>query len=261
MAEFFDTAFTMPTTIWSVLLVLVGLYWLVSLFGIFDFEMLDGALDATEALDGLTDAADGLLDGADGVLDGADGMLDGADGVLDGADGLLDGADGMLDGADGLDHHLHPRPSFFQHAGFGEMPRIISLSLIVVFGWTFSYFGTDWVGDAGRFTISHIGVVLGIGVGSLVLAIGATAIAIQPLRRVVKFHGGPTRRELIGQTCTVKTTRVDANFGQAEAKDGQLLQVRSKNGDDLGYGTHCVIFDYDRQNEVFYISRLDEDLS
>ena len=254
MAEFFDTAFTMPTTIWSVLLLLVGLYWLVSLFGLFDFEMLDGALDATEALDGLSGAADGLLDGAHGVLDGADGMLDGADGALD-------GAHGVLDGADGLDHHLEAHTGFFHHAGFGEMPRIISLSLIVVFGWTFSYFGTDWVGEAGRYTLSHLGVVLGIGVGSLVLAIGATAIAIQPLRRVVKFHGGPTRRELIGKTCIVKTTRVDADFGQAETKDGQLLQVRAKNGDGLGYGTQCVIFDYDTQEEVFYISRLDEELS
>ena len=261
MAEFFDTAFTMPTTIWSVLLLLVGLYWLVSLFGIFDFEMLDGALDATEALDGLSGAADGLLDGADGLLDGAAGMHDGAAGALDGAHGALDGAHGVLDGADGLDHHLEAHPGFFHHAGFGEMPRIISLSLIVVFGWTFSYFGTDWVGDAGRYTLSHLGVVLGIGFGSLVLAIGATAIAIQPLRRVVKFHGGPTRRELIGRTCIVKTTRVDADFGQAETQDGQLLQVRAKNGDELGYGTQCVIFDYDTQKEVFYISRLDEELS
>ena len=239
MSEFLDTAFTMPTTIWSVLLVLVGIYWVISLFGIFDFEMLDGALDATEALDGMADAADGLLDGADGVLDGADGMLDGADGALE----------------------LEPHVGFFERAGFGEIPRIITLSLTIFFGWIISFFGTGWIVDAGRFTFESFWVVLGMGVVSLGVGLVATAIAIQPLRRVVKFHGGPTRRELIGGTCVVKTTRVDMSFGQAEAKEGQLIQVRSKDGGGIGYGSRCVIFDYDAEREVFYISKLDEDLS
>lgn len=254
MAEFLSTAFTMPTAVWSVLLVLVIFYWTISLFGIFDLEMLDGLDGAAEGLTSVADAADGMLDAADGMLDGAEGFLEGAEGLIDGADGLAEGP------------ALEAKPGFFDNVGFGEVPRIITLSLVTIFGWTTSFFGTSWLEQSswveglGILASNSLLVGSGVAAASLGLGIVGAAVAIQPLRRLLKFHVGPSRNEFIGRTCIVKTTRVDAEFGQAEMDTGQLVQVRNRGGETFERGEKVVIFDYDKAHEVFLITPLDDEL-
>ncbi len=123
--QFLQEAFTMPTAVFSTLLGLVIVYWVIGLLGL---GSLDGLFEG---------AADGVLDGAvDGVLDGA------ADGVLDGAaDGVLDGAaDAGLEGAaEGVEADAH-HGGFFA-SGLGEMPMTIFLSLVIFFAWLFIFFG------------------------------------------------------------------------------------------------------------------------
>lgn len=288
LAEFLDRAFTMPTTVWSVLLVLVGAYWILSLLTGADIEAVDGVDGAFDgAMDGGLDHAldgglDGVMDGGlDHVLDGGvDHLLDGAvdggvDHLLDGAvDGTLDGGvehllHGKLDG--GLDHALDsldgheaisgPRGGLFGWLGFHDVPKTFSLTLVVGFGWLISYFGTAWLVDAGKMAAFGVGAALILGLASLTVAIGLTAVSIIPLRRLLVLRVGAERIDLLGETCIVKTGRVDESFGQAETSAGQLVQVRARDGHAYGYGTSAVIFDYDRDHEVFYIAPLDSALA
>lgn len=265
-ADFLDRAFTLPTAVWSVLLILVCAYWLLSSLSGVDADALDGVdgLDGglDHALDGgLDQALDGGLDHAlDGGLDHAlDGGLDhaldaGADHAMDALDGhsldghSLDGHHGVGDGHTGLMEWL----------GFREVPLTFSLSLVVVFGWLVSYFGAGWLVDAGKWTALGMGAVLLVGVVSVVAGIGLTAVALIPLRNLLELREGPRRIDLLGQPCTVKTGRVDEHFGQAETAAGQIVQVRARDGHAYGYGEAAVIFDYDRDKEVFYIAPLDD---
>lgn len=144
--------------------------------------------------------------------------------------------------------------------GFRDVPLTFSLSLVVVFGWLVSFFGAGWLVDAGKWTALGMGAVLIVGFVSIVAGISITAIALIPLRNLLKLREGPRRIDLLGQTCTVKTGRVDEQFGQAETAAGQIVQVRARDGHDYGYGEAAVIFDYDRDKEVFYITPLDDAL-
>ena len=238
-----DQAFTMPTTVWSVLLILVGAYWVLSSLSGIDADALDGA-------DGLDHALDGGLDHAlDGGLDHAlDGGLDHAlDGAADHAMDALDGHHGVADGHTGLMDWL----------GFREVPLTFSLSLVVVFGWLVSFFGVGWLIDAGKWTAVGVGAMLIVGSVSIVAGIGLTAIALIPLRSLLELREGPRRIDLLGEICTIKTGRVDGNFGQAETLAGQLVQVRARDGHVYKLGDKAVIFDYNRDLEVFNIAPLD----
>lgn len=265
----------MPTAVWSVLLVLVGAYWILSLLTGADIEALDGVDGALDGMDGALDGAmDGGLDhvldgGVDHVLDGGlDHVLDGGvDHVLDGGvehalHGTLDGGlDHALDGMDGHDAMSGPRGGLFGWLGFHDVPKTFSLTLIVGFGWLISYFGTAWLVDAGKLAAFGVGAALILGLASLTVAIALTAVSIIPLRRLLVLREGPSRIDLLGETCTIKTGRVDERFGQAETRAGQLVQVRARDGRAYRYGESAVIFDYNRDHEVFYIAPLDATLS
>lgn len=210
IADFFQTAFTMPTLVFSVLLVLVIVYWSVSLLGVFDLEMLEGLGEVAE----VAEAGEGIIE---------------------------------------------ETPSFFSKAGFGDIPRSITWSLIVVFGWAASYALNAFFPQVREIATRGLVLALVVGGFSLVLGVAATALAIQPLRRLAEANAGPVRQELVGRVCTVKTRSVDERFGQAEVDDGSMLvQVRAEEPNTFTSGGKALISGYDREREVFLIAPYEE---
>lgn len=220
MTEILDHALSLPTAIFSALLGLVALYWVISLLGIFSLEIFE--------------AAEGMAEGA------AEGLADAA------ADGLAEAAEGLTDGE---------RQGFFKLMGFGDVPRSISWSLVIFFSWFFCLLGSIYLPRFTTFVVTGVTIVtLGMIGLSLVLAVGVTSLAIQPLRRVLLAGYGTKRRDLIGRLCVVKTLRVDEEFGQAELDDGSsLIQVRNSQGFHFENGSSALIYEYDAAREVFYI--------
>jgi hypothetical protein len=219
LKELLDYAFTMPTAVFSVLLGLVIVYWLLALLGNFSLEMLD--------------AAEGALEGA--------------------ADGLLDGADGAADAGG-------ERGGFFDRLGFGDVPRTITWSLVIFFGWLFSLVSTIYLPRFTEVAVRGLTLVtVAVAVVSLGLAVLATTVAVQPLRKVVLAGYGTRRGDLVGRLCTVRTLRVDEDFGQAELDDGSsVIQVRNPQKYPFESGTKALIYDYDSAREVFYIMPAEE---
>lgn len=233
LQTFLQAAVSMPTAFWSVLMVLVGLYWTLSMLSGLNLDMLDG-IDALDAFDGV-DALD--------ALDAAD---------------ALDGVD-ALDAADGLDQV--DAPSFFDNIGFGDLPRTFTWSLNIVFGWAVSLLGSVYIPGFQELANRGMGLAAALSAGSLAVAICLTAVAIQPLRRWTNAAEGTKRNELIGRGCTVKTGRVDEDFGQAEVDDGSMLvQVRLRAGEAhaLHHGMRALIYEYDPAREVFLIAPIEE---
>jgi len=231
MSEFLDQAFTLPTAIFSVLLIPVALYWLVTLFGFLDLGILDGLFDLFEG------AADGAVDGA---LEGA------AEGLGEGAAELGEGEG--RGGCLGI---------------FGGVPITITGTLFVVLGWIFTFGGMDLVTGSAAAAAVSTGAVVAVGVGSTVLSLALTALAVRPLRKL--FHAPPvtTRNDLVGRICTITTLRVDDSFGQAEVDDGGsaiLIQARSRRDNELTRGSQALVYEYDPEGEVFYVAPLEEGL-
>lgn len=242
MSAFLDQAFTMPTAVFSVLLILVGFYWAISLVA--GMDLFGGFFEGAEG------AVDGMLDG---TVEGA------VDGVLDGA---LDGAvDGAADGALDADFDAGHGRGWARMLGLGEVPVTLVLSFIIFFGWVFSFGGTallpKWVSGLAFLAAGGVGAVLVITTAAIGLSLVATMIALTPLRKMMRFTPATERRELVGRAARVTTQRVDEHFGQAEVLglDGApiLIQARAALPNTIGRGDQVRIRRYDSQNEVFRV--------
>jgi hypothetical protein len=220
MPEILQHALNMPTAVFTVLLGLAAVYWVAALAGFFSFEMFHGL----EHLFGIGDATHGIghaVDSLDAVADG---------------------------GGHG---------GFFHMVGLHDVPRSVSWSLTTLFSWAISLATSVYVPGYDALVTRGLFVVVGIGVGCLVVAVGVTAIAIQPLRRILAVESDQTRSDLVGQTCVVRTGRVDESFGQAELVDGSaVLQVRARPGEPAEFkrGTRARVVEYDPENETFYVT-------
>ncbi|MEM9596025.1 MAG: hypothetical protein AAGD06_17270 [Acidobacteriota bacterium] len=234
MQTFFETATSLPTVVFTVPLLLVILNWAIALLSGIDLDILDGVEATTEG------AAEGLAEGL------SEGLSEGAAEGLGGIEGAVE-VDGGGDGGS----------SFFADAGFGDVPRSISWSLMIVFAWTFSLLGTLYVPGFEAVATGALWLSLAAAAGTFVLAVAATALAIQPLRRMLMAGFGPHRHDLVGQTCLIKTGRVDDAFGQAEVAGG-VIQVRHAEGFSAAAGTRALIYDYDDAREVFLVEPLDD---
>lgn len=243
MSEFLAIAFGVPTIFFTVLLVLVVVYWITVLLGAVDLDLLDGAFDLDIDIDAPDLEVPDLEVGDVGDVANAD--LD----IEAGDPGDLDASDSS-GGLAGLIKML----------GLSGVPLTISLSLLVLFGWILSYVVSDLMGGAAGWLSL---LVAAISTGA---ALALTSLSIRPLRPVFRIQSAPGHRDLVGQVCIVTTGRVDTAFGQAEVANPEgapiLVQVRCPDSDNgLGRGSKALIFDYDARRQVFLVSPLDPDLA
>lgn len=223
---FIDAAFTMPTTLFSVALILCGLYWAMVIFGLFDLEIF-------ETLFGLADGA------ADGVAESlAEGAGDAMGGAADASNGCLRGCLGAF--------------------GVGQVPVTIPLTLLTLFAWGFSYGGMGLVKQMA-WTVGGLSAAVLVGTVALFLALGVTMVLVTPLKRLNRNQPATTRRELVGRICQIRTLTVSDRFGQALVSDdhggSNLIQVRSNEPDNgLTRNDQATIFEYDAAREVFLVT-------
>jgi hypothetical protein len=224
--EFFDQAFSMPTAAFSVLLVLVVLYWSVKL------------------LSGL-DLFGTWLEGAEGVAEG------GLDAALD-AEAV---GEGSREGGHGR--------GWVRLLGLGEVPVVLVLSLLIAFGWAFSLGGSVLASKLAIFAAGGAGVVLLVAFASLGLALLMTMVAVTPLRRLMRFVPATELRQLVGKTARVTTQRVDERFGQAEVADLTgapiLIQARARLPNGIRRGDLVRVGSYDARQETFLVAPVQAD--
>ncbi len=251
MNEFLAAAFTMPTAIFSVLLGLAIVYWLLVVFGLFDLSIFEGLFEGS-----VEGAVEGMAEGmAEGVAEGvAEGLAEGA------AEGVAEGlAEGAADGAS--EAALGDRQGCLSLLAIGDIPVSITGTLLLIFAWLFSYGGMALL--AGVVAGGAI-LTVGVGVAAFALALGATTLAVKPLKKVFQLAPVTLRRNLVKRICKLTTLRVDERFGQAEVDDdgaSLLIQVRCRRENDMTRGDRAIIYEYDATNEVFWIAPLDKDLS
>jgi len=249
MIEFLQIALSFPTVVFTTLLGAVLIYWLLVIAGALDLDTLDGGAEG--ALDGALDgAADGALDGvADGALDGAaDGALEG---VADGASEGL-GAAEAVEGAGAVAGLL----AFLR---IGKIPVTVVLSVLILWSWLVSFVASFALQRASLEGLLYALAVIGVGVGSLVVAVPATSWALAPLERLFVLEDTRVEERLVGQTCRIKTLRVDRSFGMAEYDDGAaglLLQVRCPRENDLRKGQDALIVGYNRKDGTYQVEPL-----
>ncbi|WP_419992719.1 hypothetical protein [Streptomyces boninensis] len=145
--------------------------------------------------------------------------------------------------------------------GLGGVPVTVSLSVVVAVGW-FAALAAGVGIDAAGFSGPSAWLTGVVGLAAALMAgWGAARGVAVPLRRLTADATPPTRADLVGQLCTVRTSTVDECFGQAEAyaHDGStaIVQVRAEPDAGLTAGRIALIFDYDADGEFFRVAPFD----
>ncbi|MFD4560572.1 hypothetical protein ACFWP5_40715 [Streptomyces sp. NPDC058469] len=159
--------------------------------------------------------------------------------------------------------HVHAHGTVNGHGdgdswGLGGVPVTVPFSLLTAIGWLLSLIGDVLLAPLVPSGPARAGLGVAVLIGSLYVSWRATKVLVRPLRGLFPDEHGPSRLDFVGLTCTIRTGRVDAGFGQAEvrAADGSaaVVQVRQTGNDALASGNTGLLYAYDEVGEFFWVA-------
>lgn len=136
---------------------------------------------------------------------------------------------------------------FLLKLGLNGVPITIVITFLTIFGWLASYylsyfflamFGYGWL----RYLVG-----LPIIVGALYVAVLITAQAIKPLRQFFAKIDQHTEKKILGQIAIVRSSKVDAESGEANVDDGGaglIVKVRAFGENHFVRGDRVVLLEY-----------------
>jgi hypothetical protein len=222
MVEFLTAAFAPVNVLFTVLLLVLGLYWVLVILGVLEIDLFQ------------IDLSGGELD----VDVGAD--VDASTAV----------GGGQVGGVEpGIFHSvLH----FFY---IGEVPTMLLVSVMVLSLWAFSMLGNHWLNPEGSGAMA-----VAIFFGNLAVSTVVLKFVALPLRSVYfilnKDYNAPG--DVVGKVCRVVTTRVTMEkMGQAEvATKGApiLLNVLAREGHVFKRGEEALVVERDVAKGTYRIA-------
>ncbi|NYI96664.1 hypothetical protein HNR12_002941 [Streptomonospora nanhaiensis] len=142
--------------------------------------------------------------------------------------------------------------------GHGGVPVTAALSPLIAAAWIVSLVGAVLIDSLNASTPMLVALGLLVMVAAVIAAWGATSAAVLGLRRLLPEERRRRGADFVGQTCLVRTGRVDSGFGQAEVRlaDGSssLIEVRTIGEERLSTGATALVFDYDDRSGVYRVT-------
>jgi hypothetical protein len=235
MMQLFSSALAFPTVIFTVLLGFVVLFWLSVIVAGIDLQILDGAGHGDLGLDIHGDVGGDIH----GDIHGDAGDMD---------------ADGHLGGHHGFASEI------LSFLNLGQVPLSIIGSVAILFAWigslTLQVTAGPW---AATFIPATFAAVLCFGVAGLASLV-LTGLATRPMRGVFKIVSQHAEETIVDHVCTIVTSRVDAEFGQAsyDTSGAPLnLSVRCHQPNKLVKGSRAVIIGYDADSNTYEVGLLE----
>lgn len=204
----------------TVLLGIIALYWIIGLLGLVDMEALDGA-SGIEA------------DGID--LDGGE--------TGDGGEDAADTGGGFLKG-------------FMTIIGASDAPLIFVISLLSVFLWAFNIAANHYLNpgfDSTRAAFLLIPVVIGAFIVTRLLV-----VPLRPVMNMIRTSEKPA--EIIGASGTVRSSRLDAEFGEVEIETSEknlILRARISDAEaSLHKGDRILVVSKEDDSNTYLVRPL-----
>ena len=269
MEQFLSLILTFTTVPLTVAMGVVLLYWLFVIIGAVGLDALDsggesvagGAKAAGEALSGaLKGAGEGLtgLKAAGEGLTGLKAAAEAAGSALKGAGEVAadagDGAAAGVKAATGAAKAAVEGGGLLSILGLGNVPVTITFSAVVFFAWVATLFAAR--PRAGFGFLPRLGVLM----GSLVLSLVASSIALRPVAKIFDTAKPASREDVVGKLCTISSGKVEANFGTAIVDDGGAglnVHVVCSKKNTLKKGDRALLLSFDAEREVYDVEPLD----
>lgn len=214
MIDFLETCLTFPTVIYSVLLAVCVVYWLLAMTGLLDLDALDG-----------------LLMGDGHVADVGHGDI------------------GHVHGAHGDSAETTATAGIIARLGLSGVPIMVVLTVLFFIGWTVTYFVHLLL---LRHLPDSLRILAGIAtlLGALLPGVLLTSLLLRPIARFMVKLKPQVPASILGRVGKVISPVVDASGGRAEFDDGGaglILQVRAPPGITFARGEHVVLLSHDAQ--------------
>lgn len=211
-----------PTVFFTALVLLVTLYWLVSLLGFADMDVIDvGDIGDLSDVGDLSDA--------------------GNTGDASASTGLLSG--------------------ILLKFGLYGVPLVVILTGIALIGWVLSYFYSSFLQAQFGTGVLHYVFGTGALLLVLVVSMWLTGLLISPIRRNIANIPKRHAQSFLGQTAVVRTLTVTDRHGEAMLEDGGaglIFKVRQLVGDDTAIvqGDNVRLVAYDQEQNSYQIEKI-----
>ncbi|WP_347904343.1 hypothetical protein [Pseudomonas purpurea] len=141
------------------------------------------------------------------------------------------------------------------------VPVTVVLTLLVFFGWFFTYFVQLWVLSHFALGLWLYPLGLVVLIGALLLAAPISAVICKPLRPLFHKLEATSSRSVLGQTAVVRSGRVTLTFGEALLDDGGaglILRVRADEARGFKRGDRVVLLEYLEAQHAYRVITEDE---
>jgi hypothetical protein len=222
-----------PTAIYTVLLGIVLVYWLLAILGLVDFESTDFGLDLGDA-------------GGEADLGDVGGEADAGDVSPD--------SPHTLDGEADAEVSLASRLVAF---GLGGVPISVVVSLLAFLSWFISAFASLWIMPLVPTEILRFVAGSGILLGAFAAALPLAALCARPLRGLFVKVNAISNASLVGRECRIETGSVDEQFGHAVVWGGgeeYHIRVVADTPNTLKRYDTALIVDYDEAARVYRVA-------
>lgn len=228
MEVFLKVVTSFPTVVYSVLLTVVTLHWLLSALGILEIDAIDGLLP-----DDLGSHAHGLHG------HGLHGH-----GAHDAGHGEHGATGGLL-----------------MKFGLHGVPVMVVFTIIAIVGWTFCYFVDLHVLDKVPDGVSRTLAATATMVGGLLLSIPVARMVLAPVRRFLRRYEPVSQRPLLGHYAEVRSPEITRTHGTAWVDDGGaglILQVRADRPGRFVRGDRVVLIEYLEEQNAYRVTSTEE---
>ncbi|RIK79518.1 MAG: hypothetical protein DCC68_12975 [Planctomycetota bacterium] len=232
--NFITLVFDLPILPFTVLLILVFLYWTLVIVGALAPDSLHIDIDGDVDVDVHADIDAGHVDVGHADVGHADA----------GDAGHLDAGGSMLG-------------SVLHFVNVGEVPLMVVASFFIFALWACTLISYEYLGATLGPLVSIIMLVPNVIVSGLVAKVVTT-----PFKFMFKHmnEGIAAPAKIVGKTCIIKTPTADERSGQAEIRTDSsplLLNVRTKPGESLAKGDEALVVAHDPQRDTYTVVKFD----
>lgn len=162
-----------------------------------------------------------------------------------------------LVGFDDVDLELEMLSGIMTTLGLKGVPLSIVVGLVSLFAWFICFLIMTLLGvEGGGRWLNLITGTVAIPV-SLVLAVLATAQVVRPLRPLFRaLNASAPDKVLLGNTATVRSSRVDDKFGEAQmVMDGAelIVKIRADESKQLKKGDKVVLIEHNKEQNLYWV--------
>lgn len=141
--------------------------------------------------------------------------------------------------------------------GLSGVPLTVVITVLTLSAWVLTFMVVHFFFFWGDSTLLNALIGLVVIFGAIAVSIPITATLIKPLRPLFRALNSPSvKKVFIGRSCTVKSTRVDERFGEANiAIDGAdiIVRIRSKAENGLKRGDKVLIVEKIEGSNAYWV--------